>query len=260
MQQRIQKILAQWGIASRREAEQLIREGRINVNGHIASIGQKIDPLSDSIFFDGQRLQEQTKPELLYVLLNKPLGVVSTCFDPQGRPTVLDCLPDQISLGKGLHPVGRLDMDSTGALLLTNDGNLTLKLTHPRYHLRKTYHVWVEGYPSDSTLEKWRQGVLLQDKLTLPAEVKVLKSQKGQTLLEIILSEGRNRQIRNCADQLGHRVVKLHRLAIGPIRLDSPGRAKMNLGSYRILDDSEQALLKNYLDTATEKLFCAADY
>ena len=253
MHQRIQKVLAQWGVASRRQAEQLIRSGRITVNGRMANIGEKIDPFNDSILYDGKRIQGQRR-ELLYILLNKPLGVISTCFDPQGRPTVLDYLPTEISLGKGLHPVGRLDMDSTGALLLTNDGNLTLKLTHPRYHLHKTYHVWVEGYPLDSLLNHWRQGLQLDGKLTLPAEIKVLKRKKGQTLLEIILSEGRNRQIRNCADILGHPVVKLNRIAIGPILLNSPGRPELILGSYRILDDSESELLKNHLDTTAQKL------
>ena len=247
MEQRIQKILAQWGIASRREAENLIREKRVTINGQVAEIGDKVDPEKDSLCFDGQRLAQ--RPELVYVLLNKPLNVVSTCDDPQKRTTVLDLLPSRLSQGQGLHPVGRLDIDSTGALLLTNDGDLTLKLTHPRYHLSKTYHVWVQGYPSDSVLEEWRNGVMLDDKTTLPARIKQIKSQNGQTLLQIILSEGRNRQIRRCADILGYRVVKLHRVSIGPIRLHCPSQPELILGNHRILNDSEVELLKNDIST-----------
>jgi len=245
MQQRVQKILAQWGIASRREAENLIREKKIIINGKVALLGDKVDPEKDSIVCDGQILKQ--RPNLLYVLLNKPLGVVSTCFDPQERPTVLDLLPPEMSLGQGLHPVGRLDIDSTGALLLTNDGDLTLKLTHPRYHLPKTYHVWVQGQISDSTLEKWRKGVMLEGRMTLPAQIERLTSQHGLTLLKIILREGRNRQIRKCGDLLGYRVVKLHRVAIGLIRLDSSSQSELIVGNHRMLNDSELAFLKNYV-------------
>ena len=252
MEQRIQKILAQWGIASRREAENLIREKRVTINGQVAQIGDKVDPEKDSLCYDGKKLEQ--RPELLYILLNKPLDVVSTCDDPQKRTTVLDLLPAKLSQGQGLHPVGRLDIDSTGALLLTNDGAITLKLTHPRYHLNKTYHVWVQGCPSESVLEQWRNGVMLDDRMTLPARIKQIKSQNGQTLLQMILSEGKNRQIRRCGDSLGYRVVKLHRVAIGPIRLDCPSKPELILGDYRILDDSEQELLKNYVSTRTQEL------
>ncbi len=249
MQQRVQKVLSQCGIASRREAENLIREKRITINGQIAQIGDKVDPQKDSILYDGKVINQ--RPDLLYILLNKPLGVVSTCFDPQNRPTVLDLLPMDLRTGQGLHPVGRLDIDSTGALLLTNDGDLTLKLTHPRYHLSKTYHVWVHGEPQESTLEHWRKGVILEGKMTLPAQIERIKSQNEQTLLMVIISEGRNRQIRKCGEKLGYKVVKLHRTAIGPIRLDSGNHSKLNFGSYRTLNDSELAFLKNRVNSGT---------
>ena len=248
MQERVQRILAKWGIASRREAENLIREKRILINGQFAQLGDKVDPQRDCIVYDGKILKFELKPKLLYILLNKPLGVVSTCFDPQGRPTVLDLLPPQIAKGQGLHPVGRLDIDSTGAILLTNDGNLTLRLTQPRYHLSKTYHVLVEGSPTDTTLISWCNGVMLEGKMTLPAQIKILKKRHQQTLLEIVLSEGRNRQIRNCAQLLGHGVIKLHRVAIGPIELDN-----LTVGSHRILDDSQQTYLKGYLESAIKE-------
>lgn len=249
MQQRVQKILAQCGIASRRESENLIRAQRITINGQIAQIGDKVDPLKDTILYDGRVINQ--RPDFLYILLNKPLGVVSTCFDPQKRSTVLDLLPLELRSGQGLHPVGRLDRDSTGALLLTNDGELTLKLTHPRYHLTKTYHVWIEGHPPDSILDQWQKGILLEGKMTLPAQIKRIKSQNEQTLLMIILKEGRNRQIRRCGEQLGYKVVNLHRTAIGPIRLDSNDQSKLILGNYRTLNDSELFFLKNYVNSGT---------
>ncbi|MBD0267565.1 pseudouridine synthase [Pseudanabaena sp. FACHB-2040] len=219
MQERLQKVISQWGLASRRQAEQLILEGRVRVNGAIASLGLKADPAIDAIEVDGQPLAVQEKPKLTYLLLNKPAGVVSTCDDPQGRRTVLDLLP-QIWQVPGLHPVGRLDFNSTGALILTNDGHFTNQLTHPRHSIAKTYRVRVQGSPAPETLRAWRQGVNLEGRLTRPAEVRVVRAESSDsTLLEIVLREGRNRQIRKVADQLGHPVLSLHRTAIGAIQL-----------------------------------------
>ncbi len=154
MAARLQKVLAQRGIASRRQAEELIRAGRFQVNGKPAQIGETIDPMLDLIAIDGQPLP--TQPQRKYLLLNKPAGVVSTCADPQGRQTVLDLLPTTWQHGLGLHPVGRLDTDSTGALLLTNDGELTFRLTHPRHEVPKTYVVVVAGQPPEHILDSWR--------------------------------------------------------------------------------------------------------
>ena len=155
--------------------------------------------------------------EATVLLINKPPGVISTCRDPQGRSTVLDLLPRH--LRQGLHTVGRLDADSRGALLLTDQGDLTLRLTHPRYDHAKTYRVWVDGLPLESSLQRWRQGVRLDGSLTRSAQIRVLQRQSARTLLEVVLMEGRNRQIRRVADLLGHPVLDLQRVAIAGLPL-----------------------------------------
>lgn len=247
MAQRLQKILSQWGIASRRQAEQMIIEGRVRLNGASVQLGQSANPDIDHIEVDGVPINSVNRPEHIYLLLNKPTGVVSTCDDPQNRTTVLDLLPQELRQGQGLHPVGRLDTDSTGALLLTNDGALTFLLTHPRHSIAKTYEVWVKGYPPESVLEAWRQGVILSERKTLPASVRVLKRQNSQTLLEIVLREGRNRQIRRVAEQLGYPVIYLHRIAIGSIRLQGSGKILLP-AQYRFLQKSEIGFLQNQLN------------
>lgn len=240
MDERLQKILSQWGIASRRQAETLIREGRVYLNGQVARLGQKADPAVDQIAVDGTPIRLTHRPQSLYLLLNKPVGYVSTCHDPQGRLTVLDLLPVNWRETQGLHPVGRLDMESTGALLITNDGVLTFRLTHPRYHIPKTYHVWVQGQPPITALQQWREGTVLGGRKTLPAGVRLLRQRaNGQTCLEVILREGRNRQIRRVAEQLGFPVIQLHRVTIGPICLGSLPR-----GGYRLLETFEIELLR----------------
>lgn len=253
MHERVQKILSQWGIASRRQAEQMILEGRVRLNGEVAQLGQKTNPALDELEVDGRIVKPIARPQLLYLLLNKPAGVVSTCDDPQNRSTVLDLLPQKISHGQGLHPVGRLDVESTGALLLTNDGDLTYYLTHPRHHIPKTYWVWVEGVPLEQTLKQWRQGVWLEGQKTLPAQVKVIDRTAAKALLEVILREGRNRQIRRVADQLGHPVLQLHRTAIGSIHLDIPGKSAMSSGGYRPLESFEIRSLKDPIDLINVK-------
>lgn len=240
MDERLQKILSQWGVASRRHAEQLILEGRVRLNGAIASLGQKANPELDQIEVDGRLIQPINRPKLIYGLINKPTGVVSTCSDPWKRKTVLDLLPSHLQETQGLHPVGRLDAASTGALLLTNDGAVTFALTHPSHAISKTYYVWVEGHPTEAVLQQWRQGVLLDDKLTLPADVEVLKYLPSeQAMLQVVLREGRNRQIRRVAEQLGYPVVKLHRTAIGLIQL-----GHLASGQYRPLEQAEVDFLK----------------
>lgn len=244
MAERLQKILAQWGIASRREAEQMILAGRVRLNGAVVQLGQKADLEHDSIEIDGRPLQPIDRPQSIYLLLNKPVGVISTCHDPQGRSTVLDLLPQALRHHTGIHPVGRLDVASTGALLLTNDGAVTAYLTHPRHSIPKTYHVWVQGQPSEVALEHWRQGVMLQGRLTRPAEVYRLSTNaRGQTCLRVVLWEGRNRQIRRVAEQLDHPVVRLHRVAIGPICLGS-----LASGQFRPLTQAEVRFLQSQVD------------
>jgi 23S rRNA pseudouridine2605 synthase len=253
MEERLQKILAQWGIASRRHAEQLILEGQVRVNGSLAVLGQKANPETDIIEVNGtqvggsgDRSALSTRPTPIYLLLHKPLGVVSTCADPQGRPTVLDLLPPQYQ-GIGLHPVGRLDIQTTGALLLTNDGDLTFHLTHPRHHITKTYAVWVQGNPRPSVLDRWRQGILLEGRQTRPAQVEILvpfNRQQNATQLQIILQEGRKRQIRLVAKALGHQVLQLHRTHIGSIALRDIDECILNPGQYRSLTSSEIEALR----------------
>ncbi|MEL6352790.1 MAG: pseudouridine synthase [Cyanobacteria bacterium J06627_28] len=238
MTERLQKLLSQRGIASRRQAEKLILGGRVTVNGKVAELGQQADASVDCICVDGVEIGDA--PQTQTFLLHKPRGAVSTCKDPQGRKTVLDLLVPSLQKGVGLHPVGRLDADSTGALLLTNDGQLTYQLTHPRHQLPKHYRVTVKGVPSAATLAQWRTGVMLENRQTLPAEVTLLKSlPKSQSLLSVVLREGRNRQIRRVAALLGHPVTALHRTKIGSLQLGSLPR-----GRYRLLTESEIAQLK----------------
>ncbi|MEA5465523.1 pseudouridine synthase [Leptothoe sp. PORK10 BA2] len=240
--EKLQKLLSQWGVASRRQSELLISTGRITVNGVKAHIGQRANPTVDDIRIDGRPLNPDNRPDKRYVLLNKPRGVISTCEDPQCRKTVIDLLPPELRQGDmRLHPVGRLDTDSTGALLLTNHGQLTQTLTHPRHHIAKTYRVRVEGSPANHTLEKWRHGVDLGGQMTAPAEVTMLHP-KAPALLEIVLHEGRNRQIRRVAEQLGHPVLSLHRSSIGAIAL-----GELPLGQCRELTPQELKILLDLL-------------
>ena len=245
MTERLQRILSQWGIASRRQAEVMIEEGRVRLNGSVAQLGQKADPSCDRIEVDGQQVRPKDRPDLLYILLHKPAGVVSTCSDPQGRDTVLDLLPQELQGGQGIHPVGRLDTDSTGALLLTNDGKLTFQLTHPRHSVPKTYRVWVRGTPSQLALGQWQQGVCLDGRKTRPIHIQVLESKSDRsTCLEMRLKEGRNRQIRRIAEQLGYPVLRLHRTAIGSLSLQLPHGSSLPRGSYRFLEKREVQQLK----------------
>ncbi|NUN66383.1 rRNA pseudouridine synthase [Pseudanabaena biceps] len=246
MLERLQKILSRYGIASRRASEEIILAGKVAVNGKIVrELGTKVDPEQDRITVDGKPLNKD-ELEFSYLLLNKPTEIVCTCDDPQGRQTVLDLLPSKY---QHLYPVGRLDYNSSGALILTNDGDFANRLMHPRHHVAKTYQIWVKDIPDTLTLQNWRAGILLDEKYTLPAIVDILKIEKNahlrypqpKTLLQIILSEGRNRQIRRVAEQLGHPVLKLHRVAIATISVDA-----LKLGEYRLLSKKEvTGLYKN---------------
>ncbi|NER83529.1 MAG: rRNA pseudouridine synthase [Leptolyngbya sp. SIO1D8] len=244
MEERLQKVLSQWGIASRRHAEVLIQSGRVVVNGNVAQLGQKADPVNDHIELDGKVLSAQNRPAHHYFLLNKPKRVMSSCHDPQGRKTVLAFLPEALRQGEGMHPVGRLDFNSTGALLLTNDGELTYRLTHPRHHIPKTYRVVVAGQPSPAIIRRWQQGIVLSGHRTLPAKVDVVSTGLSKcTELEVVLWEGRNRQIRRVAEYLGHPVKRLHRIAIGPIQLGN-----LATGQGRALTLVELTQLREALD------------
>jgi pseudouridine synthase len=232
--QRLQKIMAAAGCGSRRACEDLIRQGRVEVNGVPAEIGQQADPRRDRITLDGHLLKPQRR--LVHVALNKPRGVLSDEGSHQSdRPKARDL----VGLPGRLFPVGRLDLWSEGLLLLTNDGELALRLTHPRYEHEKEYHVRVSGQPTAGTLEQWRRGVFLDGRQAKPARVSVLRREGGHTWLRIVLREGRKRQIRRVAAMLGHRVSRLKRVSLGPVRL-----GELKPGEWRYLDDDEMEALQ----------------
>jgi 23S rRNA pseudouridine2605 synthase len=222
--ERLQKVLARAGIASRRSSEELISSGRVSVNGETARLGQRIDPEHDRVSVDG--VPVGLHPGLVYYLLNKPTGVVSTAADPEGRPTVTSLVPAE----PRVHPVGRLDADSEGLLLLTNDGELTHHLTHPRFGVEKEYLVSVAGKPTAGALRTLRHGVTLDDGVTAPAKV----SQVETSLLKITIHEGKKRQIRRMCEAVGHPVTRLVRTRIGPLQDRS-----LAPGEWRMLATSE---------------------
>tara|TARA_B100000700_G_C14818078_1_gene748489 strand:+ start:83 stop:811 length:729 start_codon:yes stop_codon:yes gene_type:complete len=231
---RIQKIIADADICSRRSAETLIKNKRVKVNGKLVSIGETADPKIEKIFVDNKSIWRRT--EYKAILLNKPKGLISTCFDLQGRKTVLNNIPAN-DFGR-LYPVGRLDRDSRGAILITNHGELTLCLTHPSFGHEKTYRVIVKGHPKNDTLEKWGKRIILDGKITMKSEIHQIKSNKYNSLLKIKLNEGRNIQIRKIASALGHPVIDLERIAIGNIQLN-----KLPEGKWRVLENKEWAHL-----------------
>lgn len=217
---RIHRALALAGVASRRAAERMVADGRVAVNGEPAAVGQIVTP-ADVITVDGAPITG--REELRAYLLNKSRGTVSTAHDPQGRPTVLDGLPDDVRL----YPVGRLDLNTTGALLITNDGELAARLMHPRSKAPKTYEVLMRGRVSAATVRKLRDGVELDDGMTLPARVEPMDRLSNQgTWLQIELTEGRNRQVRRMGDAVGHPVLRLHRSRYAglSVRGMAPGR------------------------------------
>ncbi|NLA36458.1 MAG: rRNA pseudouridine synthase [Actinobacteria bacterium] len=199
--------MAQAGIGSRRVSEEYIEDGRVSINGVIATLGDRVDPLVDVIEFDG--VQIGVKPGMVYYLLNKPTGVVSTAADPQGRRTVVELVPQE----PRVYPVGRLDYETSGLLLVTNDGDLTHRLTHPSFGVEKEYLAEVDGQPSRGAIRQLREGVELEDGMTAPAAV----SQPAPNLIKLVIHEGRNRQVRRMCEVVGHPVVRLARTRIGPI-------------------------------------------
>ncbi len=236
MEERVQKLMAQAGLGSRRENEKVIVAGKVRINGRVARLGDKADPNSDRIEVNGMLLNLSSKA-MIYVALNKPKGVISSLDDEldQGRKTVRDLIP----LPGHLYPVGRLDKQSTGLILMTNDGDLAHKLTHPRYGHEKTYNVTVEGKISPENLQQWRRGMYLEGRKTAPAQIRVINQEMSFTRLEIVMREGRKRQIRRIANMLGHPVKQLVREKIGPISL-----GKLKIGDWRNLTPEEVSTLK----------------
>jgi 23S rRNA pseudouridine2605 synthase len=225
---RLQKLIAHSGIASRRAVEDLIRAGRVTVDGEPAHLGQKVDPETAHVAVDGVRLP--IRPDLVYYVVNKPAGVVSTADDPYGRPTVVELVPAE----PRAYPVGRLDVDSEGLMLVTNDGDLTHLLTHPRFGVLKTYAVLVEGVPTPQQVRQLEQGIVLDDGPASAVSARVRDSAQGRTQLEITMAEGRKREVRRMCDALGYPVVRLFRKAIGP--LSDP---HLKSGDYRSLSIEE---------------------
>ena len=229
---RLHKVIAQAGVASRRKAEALIAAGRVRVNGHtVAALGAMVDPQADAIVVDGRPLRTQVT--LHYLLLHKPKGYVSTCEDEQGRPTVLDLIKRPPAR---LFPVGRLDVNSEGVLLLTNDGVLANRLLHPRYHVPRVYMVKVQGVVSNQALSQLRQGVALDDGETLPIGVEMVRRAATNCTLRMTLYEGRHRQIHRMLDHCGpYRVKWLQRVAMGPLTLgDLPKGRSRRLEAFEV--------------------------
>ena len=241
-EERIQKLLAQAGYGSRRACEEFLTEHRVTVNGQVVELGAKADPIRDVIKLDAKRVHFESRR--VYLALNKPIGVVTTNADEFGRQTVRDLIP----LEGHLYPVGRLDADSEGLVLLTNDGDLANALTHPRYEHEKEYRVLVEGEPSASTLKAWRHGVLLEGQMTAPAKVEVTGGDRGLTWVRVTMHEGRKRQIREVAGMLGHPVKYLQRVRVGPIRLTN-----LKVGEWRHLSASEVKLLQGLIEPRAPK-------
>ena len=237
---RLQKILSQAGLASRREAEEWIREGRVRVNGKIAQLGERADPENDSVKVDGKRVSAPSGPKT-YLLLNKPRGFVTTVSDPEKRDTVLDLLPH--NLRRGVRPVGRLDVQTEGLLLLTDDGELARLVTHPSVGCPKEYRVKVSGVPPEKRLERLRRGVWLDGEKTRPATIDWVSttgaSGEGNTWFRVLLREGKTRQIRRMFEMIGHPVSKLKRVAIGPIRDEG-----LPVRGFRRLTESEVRALR----------------
>jgi 23S rRNA pseudouridine2605 synthase len=225
---RLQKVLARAGFGSRRACEELIADDRVTVNGEAAGLGRRVDPGRDRVAVDG--VPVPVRPGLVYYLLNKPPRVVTTASDPQGRRTVLDLIPSE----PRVFPVGRLDYETEGLLLLTNDGDLAHGLTHPSRGVPKAYLAEVSGVPSRGELRRLREGVELEDGLTAPARVRVVQSRPGGAAIELVVHEGRNRQVRRMCEAVGHPVLRLIRTRLGPL-----ADRDLRPGAWRALTSNE---------------------
>ncbi len=241
--ERLQKVLAAAGVASRREAEQIILEGRVEVDGQtVVELGTRVDSHTQSIHVDGEPLN---KPKLAYFAVNKPEGVVCTANDPSGRTRVIDLLPPDVGR---VYNVGRLDINSEGLILCTNDGQLANQLTHPRHGVEKTYEVQVAGHLDVDVLKQLRTGMHLAEGFVRVVHVRIKSKRKNATILEMVLDEGRNREIRRLLAKVGHRVQRLRRVAVGPIRL-----GEMPAGVSRRLTPDEVRKLRTYVRDASAR-------
>nr|WP_316625006.1 pseudouridine synthase [uncultured Ruminococcus sp.] len=228
---RLQKMLADCGVASRRKSEELISAGRVRVNGRVAQIGDKVDPQNDKVYVGKRRVTGTARPKLRYIMLNKPRGVLTTMSDDRGRKCVADLIKD---IDERLYPVGRLDRDSEGMLLMTNDGEFANHVMHPKKHVNKVYRVTVRPNINDVQVSKLESGVVIDGRKTAPAQVRVVSREEERSVLEIVIREGRNRQIRKMCDAVGLEVARLKRTAIGGVKLGG-----LRSGMYRDLTDIE---------------------
>ncbi len=234
--QRLHKVIAMAGLTSRRKAEEMIEQGRVRVNGAaVTELGTKIDPEKDRVTVDGRGIS--TEKRKVYILLNKPKGYISAVSDPQKRPVVTDLVKN---VRERVYPVGRLDFDAEGALILTNDGDLSNRLTHPAFHVPKKYLVKVKDVPSPADLGKLSKGIYLEDGRTLPAKTKLVRETKENSWIEITVFEGRNRLVKRMCMAIGHPVAKLKRIEFAGIKLDIA-----TPGAYRMLTPEEVRGLKN---------------
>lgn len=233
---RLQKLFTDCGILSRRAAEEEIKAGRVTVNGSVAQLGQKICPDTDIVVYKGKRISLPESKNFVYILLNKPCGIVTSAKDEKGRT----CVTDIVKAGTRVYPVGRLDLNSQGLLLMTNDGELTNKLTHPRHEIPKIYEVVIKGAITQDQLSALNESMVLDEYVIMPVKTELLSKSQISSTLKMTLFEGRNRQIRKMCELQGLKVLKLTRVAIGPITLDG-----LASGKWRYLTPEEIKILKN---------------
>lgn len=226
--ERIQKYIARCGITSRRKAEELIREGKVKVNGELIKDIILVDPNKDIVEVNGKVIKPEERK--VYIMLNKPVGYVTTVKDEKGRRTVLDL----IDVKERIYPVGRLDFDTSGLLILTNDGDFAYKLMHPSKEVDKVYIAEVEGIPTERELDMFRNGLKIEDYITSKAEIEILKIKDKNAIVKIVIHEGKNRQVRKMCEKIGHKVLRLKRVQIGKIKLGS-----LEIGKWRYLKKEE---------------------
>ena len=234
MKERLQKYIAQCGIASRRKAEELILNGMIKVNGNIVNSIITIDDDKDIIEYNNKVIKPELK--MVYIMLNKPHGIITTSHDQFGRKSVLDIVKTK----ERIYPVGRLDYDTSGLLLLTNDGDVTYNLTHPSHEVNKTYIAEIAGFPTDDEIRAFKSGLKIENYITSEADFKVVSKNKTTAAVEITIHEGHNRQVRKMCDKIGHRVIKLKRISIGNLNI-----GRMDEGEYRMLTFDEIDYIKS---------------
>lgn len=233
MQERIQKYMARCGVASRRKSEEIITQGRVKVNGKVVNDIVIIDDEKDVVQVDGKTI----KPELdkIYIMLNKPVGVVTTASDEFGRKTVTE----MVNISERIYPVGRLDFDTSGLLLLTNDGDMAYKLTHPSHEISKLYVAKIIGIPSKDEIERFKNGLVIENYTTSKADIRIIESERNNSTVEVQIHEGKNRQVRKMCEKIGHPVLNLKRIAVGDLKIGG-----LETGKWRYLSKEEINYLK----------------